>query len=131
MLRLVFVFFLVTATGCAKGLYDWGSYNKHLYSYYDNPEALESFRVSLETHLSRMEAQGKHPAPGLYAELGTLYLELGDRLTALRYYQKEYDTWPESQHMMAAIIKRLNTLEQKALQQNEVSNNEESNDESS
>lgn len=110
MLRLLLIGLLLTAAGCAKGLYDWGSYNRHLYNYYDNPAGLQSFRASLESHLSRVEAEGKRPAPGLYAELGTLYLQLGDRLSALRYYQKEHDTWPESRHMMAAMIQRINAL---------------------
>ncbi|MCG8313656.1 MAG: DUF4810 domain-containing protein [Pseudomonadales bacterium] len=122
MLRLLFICFLLTSAGCARGLYDWGSYNNHLYNYYENPAAVNRFRASLEKHLTQVEAQGKRPAPGLYAELGTLYFQLGDNLTALRYYQKEYDTWPESQHMMAAMIKRINSLPQQDLRQNEVAN---------
>ena len=50
---------------------------------------------------------GKVPPPGLYAELGTLYLEAGDTQTAIDYYQKEQDAWPESQHLMTSLITTL------------------------
>lgn len=111
-MRLVVVGLLVlTAAGCANNrLYDWGGYDSYLYAYYDNPSQLQYFRDALQQHIEYMEQQGKKPAPGLYAELGTLYLEQGDRLSALHYYEKERLAWPESKHLMSALITNINKL---------------------
>lgn len=96
---------LVVLPGCAaKGQYDWNNYDAGLYRYYKDPTSAEAFRTSMETHLKTLEAKGLRPAPGLYAELGTLYLERGDRPTALTYYGKERDAWPESRHLMDAMV---------------------------
>jgi hypothetical protein len=57
--------------------------------------------------LAELESRKVRPAPGLYAELGTLYLENGDRISAARYYTKERDAWPESRYMMDALLANL------------------------
>jgi hypothetical protein len=48
--------------------------------------------------------------PGLYAELGTLYLQMGEQVKAIAMYVKERDTWPESKSLMDALIKNLRRL---------------------
>ena len=98
----------LSVAGCSgHRLYDWGGYDSYLYSYYENPQAAESFRKALETHISRLESMGRTPPPGLYAELGTLYLERGDTRQAIAFYEKEQQAWPESQHLMASLIANL------------------------
>jgi len=105
---LVAAVVLVVLPGCAApGLYAWNSYDANLYRYYKDPTSAEAFRTSMETHLKTLESKGVRPAPGLYAELGTLYLERGDRTTAVTYYQKERDAWPESRHLMDAMLSTL------------------------
>lgn len=108
-MRFLFVsVILVLLSGCGQKLYDWGGYNSSLYSYYDNPEYAEIFLATLEQHIGRLEAAGKVPAPGLYAELGTLYLEKGNTEQAIEMYKKERQAWPESQQLMASLINGLN-----------------------
>ncbi len=90
---------------CAqKGLYQWNGYDKSLYDFYDKPESAEQFRLQLETHLNTLEQRKDKIPPGLYAELGTLYLQKGDRETALRWYDKERSAWPESKYLMDTMI---------------------------
>jgi len=72
-----------------------------------SPNAGEEFRVALEAHLANMQAQKKRPAPGLYAELGTIYLSLGDVPNAIRNYRSERDAWEESRPFMTALITQL------------------------
>jgi hypothetical protein len=98
--------------GCASkpSLYDWGGYDAGLYGYYKSPSSAEGFRVSMETQLKEIESRNKKPAPGLYAELGTLYLESGDRATAATYYRKEHDAWQESRYLMDVMIKNLEKM---------------------
>ena len=54
-----------------------------------------------------MEGSGQKVAPGLYAELGTLYLQLGSAEKAIAMYKKERDAWPESKGLMTAMIQNL------------------------
>ena len=44
--------------------------------------------------------------PGIYAEVGTIYLERGPA-TAVTYYKKERDAWAESRTLMDSMIKAL------------------------
>jgi hypothetical protein len=97
--------------GCAKPMkYDWGGYDSGLYGYYKSPASADNFRVSLEEQVKAVEGRKMRPAPGIYAEIGTLYLEKGDRTTAATYYQKERDAWPESRYLMETLLKSLERM---------------------
>jgi len=85
-------------------MYKWGSYDEMLYQSYKSPEKSDAFRESLELHLTKMEQSQQKVAPGLYAELGTLYLQAGDRGKAVSFYIKERDAWPESKGLMETLI---------------------------
>ena len=101
---------MVALPGCSTRQYDWNNYDAGLYQYYKDPTSVEAFRTSMEGHLKSLEEKKLRPAPGLYAELGTLYLERGDRLTAASYYRKERDAWPESRHLMDAMLSNLEKM---------------------
>ncbi len=104
-------------SGCATtstSLYEWGQYDEKLYQTYAHPEKAEEFRLSLQAHIGLMEESGKKIAPGLYAELGTLYLQSGDKQKALLAYGKEREAWPESIGLMDAMIKNLENIPSKA-----------------
>jgi len=93
-------------TGCqtTSGLYHWGDYESGLYSYYKDPAELAALSEQLLEAID--EANGRVP-PGLYAEYGTLLLQQGKKDEAVIYYTKEKELWPESQHLMNAMIKNL------------------------
>lgn len=101
---------IVVLPGCATRQYEWNNYDASLYRYYKDPTSGEAFRTSMESHLKTLEERKLRPAPGLYAELGTLYLERGDRATAATYYRKERDAWPESRHLMDAMLSNLDKM---------------------
>lgn len=112
---LLVIAVLVLLPGCAPNRqYAWNNYDASLYRYYKEPNSAEAFRTSMEAHLKDLETNKLRPAPGLYAELGTLYLERGDRLTAAAYYQKERDAWPESRHLMDAMLANLEKMKRGA-----------------
>jgi hypothetical protein len=106
-------------TGCANrsGIYQWGGYDAMLYQSYKNPEKALEFRQGLELHISKMEASKQKIAPGLYAELGTLYLQAGDATKAVAMYTKEREVWPESRGLMDALI---NNVAKRASEKSEV-----------
>lgn len=78
-----------------------------LYASYKDPAKIEEMRVSLESQIGEAEKRGQKVPPGLYAELGTLYLQAGDNNRALGLYKNERKAWPESRGMMDAMIKTL------------------------
>jgi hypothetical protein len=113
MKLLAAVVFALSMVGCATKppLYKWGGYDELLYQSYKSPDRTEAMRVGLETHLAVLEKERALVPPGMYAEIGTIYLEKGDRLTAITYYKKERETWAESKTLMDSMIK---TLESKS-----------------
>jgi hypothetical protein len=109
--RLLFVSFAaLVLSGCAtqnQTIYQWGGYDELLYQSYKSPDRVEAMRVGLEALLVKLDTQKQKPPPGLYAELGTLYLQLGDDKKALTNYELERRNWPESKTLMDSLIKTL------------------------
>ena len=98
----------ILVSGCANNrIYEWDNYDTKLYKYYKDPTSAEEMRVSMQEHFKTLESRNLKPAPGMYAELGTLYLERGDRTSAAEWYKKERDAWPESRPMMDAMLTNL------------------------
>lgn len=95
--------------GCAtqKGAYDWGDYDELLYRSYKDASRADEYRVGLETHIAALEKSHGRVPPGLYAELGTAYLQAGDSERALDLYARERDAWPESKGLMDVMISSL------------------------
>lgn len=104
IILLSFVAILANCSG-PKTLYNWGSYTDSFHKY--NKNSIDNAR--LEKELSKVlidsENKGRVP-PGLYAEYGYILLESGKTDDAIRYFEKESKTWPESKKFMAAMIKR-------------------------
>lgn len=101
---------LAMTAGCASTNgpgYDWGKYDELLYRSYKDPQQAEALRVSLDAHVRAVEQQGKRPPPGLYAELGTAYLQMGDTASAVSWYSKEWNAWPESRALMETLIRNI------------------------
>lgn len=115
------VMFYLIATSClaacaTPSTYQWSSYDTGLYQMYKDPDKAEELRVTLETLIQDQEKNGKKVAPGLYAELGTLYLQKGAPDMAIDMYTKERDAWPESKGLMDALIKNLQRRKQASIE---------------
>lgn len=112
MIRTITLLGCLALTGCAtNNLYQWGGYEDQLYAAYKDPTKVESLRLKLENVLQEAQQSGRRVAPGLYAELGTVYLQAGNRQQAIRYYELERRTWPDSTLLMTAMIQNLERLE--------------------
>lgn len=108
MYKCLIAFLAFLLTGCvAPPIYQWGAYERDLYTAYKDPTQYEVMRLKLEALTTEIEARGERVAPGIYAELGTLYLQKGDSNTAISMYKKERDAWPESKGLMTAMIQNL------------------------
>ena len=69
--------------------YQWGEYEGLLYAAYKDPARIEELTVGLKELIAQLEQNNQKVAPGLYAELGTLYLQAGSRDNALSMYRKD------------------------------------------
>jgi hypothetical protein len=108
MRAVVVLAFSLLLVGCAAPrLYNWGGYDQALYAGYKDVTKMEALRVKLETHVSAMELAKQKVAPGLYAELGTLYLQSGATSKAIGLYSQERQAWPESAQLMTSLIQNL------------------------
>lgn len=99
--------------GCAAPpMYQWGGYENALYAGYKDPAKMETMRLQMEKHIATMETSKQKVAPGLYAELGTLYLQAGELDKAISLYSQERAAWPESKGLMTAMIQNLERRQQ-------------------
>ena len=104
ILVLTCTFLIGCTTPSASGFY-WGQYPQTLYAYKKNPAP--STRLRHQNELLRLidYANTRHTRvpPGVYAELGKLYLDQGDEALAFAYFQKEQQLYPESTILMNQI----------------------------
>jgi hypothetical protein len=106
-MRLIYSLVCALAvSGCAtnKNLYDWGGYDALLYNSYKDPTTVGANIQKLEAHIHTLEAGKQKVPPGLYADLGTLQLQAGDKEKAQANFTKERELWPESAGLMNALI---------------------------
>lgn len=96
----------IALSGCAtkSGLYDWGGYDSMLYGSYKDPATVGANMQKLESHIQMLEQSKKKVPPGLYADLGTLQLQAGDKDKARANFLRERQAWPESAGLMDALI---------------------------
>jgi hypothetical protein len=107
MKRLYSVAIALVLTGCAapnNRLYDWGGYDGLLYQSYKEPATVAANMQKLEEHIHKLEQSQQKVAPGLYADLGTMYLQTGDKEKARANFTKERELWPESRVLMDALL---------------------------
>lgn len=109
MKSIIALLSMLVLSGCAnqRTLYDWGGYNGMLYESYKKPDTTAANLQKLQEHIAKLEKGSVKIAPGLYADLGTLYLQAGDRTRAIESYRKERAAWQESAGLMDAMIKNL------------------------
>ena len=71
MHRIIFIFIsLLLISGCASNrLYQWGDYEKSLYSSYKDQTKFEEMKVELEAHINTLEQSGQKVPPGLYTNM--------------------------------------------------------------
>lgn len=98
--------FAALLSGCASNTrYHWAGYADNVYQHEANQLTDEEYLEKLVSGVQYAEKNNKLVPPGYYADVGTAYLKLGDADSALAYYEKERNLWPESQYFMDTLIK--------------------------
>ena len=85
--------------------FEWGGYEGSLFAYSKHPEHREAYRQSLKQAIDAGKASNRL-APGLYAELGFLSLEDGDRAAAETFFNQEMSAFPESATFLKGVMAR-------------------------
>ncbi|MDR2964951.1 MAG: DUF4810 domain-containing protein [Treponema sp.] len=95
-------------SGCVtSGIYHWGDSESITRMYLKGGEDINVQIQQLESIKQEIEASGKSFPPGFNAHLGMLYAEVGNRQTAIRYFEAEKALFPESAHYMDFTISRI------------------------
>ena len=105
------VVLLSFAVGCqtARPLYYWGHYETLLYQTYRSPEKASAAEQveRLQEDLAKAAAANLSPNPGLHAQLGLAYVNLGNVEAAIREFEQEKTLFPESAPFMDRMLARL------------------------
>lgn len=87
--------------------FHWGNYESNLYEYFHTPAHRDEVLQDQLAFIARIEARQQLPAPGIYADTGTMLYLKGDKPRALEFYRKELQAWPESEYLMTTLITNL------------------------
>ena len=97
-----------SAAGCAtapKTLYAWHGYDDALYLQAKAPQDNEAYLERLKQIIEAAETSQDKVPPGICAEYGYALFTNGQLDDAVTYYEKERDTWPESNVFMEKMIR--------------------------
>lgn len=110
---------LLLMTGCAtqqKALYNYGTYSESYYAYEQDASAenLLALQKAIEEAIANAgdSVSGRVP-PGMYANLGYIYLKQGNAKEAVKDFEMEKKLYPESAHFMDRVIEKVNKAEAK------------------
>lgn len=117
-LNLMFVLSaILLMAGCAsqpKALYMYGDYSSRYYMSKKEPtqqSALE-LQKSIEYAIENAgQSSSNRVAPGMYANLGYIYLKSGNNQKAIENFEKEKAAYPESTHFMNRMIQKIKVSE--------------------
>ena len=92
-----------------RSLYEWGSYEDHLYQYLASgkPVDLDAHARKLATDIRNAEQKRRIPGPGVHAELGYLLYLKGRYDEARQQFAAEKAAFPESATLMDGILARM------------------------
>lgn len=116
---LIFIAFAIIMSGCAqqpKPLYNYGNYSESYYASKKDVGEKSTLQLqqSMEQAIERAEESksGRVP-PGMYANLGYMYLKSGNPRGAVVNFEKEKSVYPEAAHFMDRMIKKVELAEGK------------------
>ncbi|WP_440906018.1 DUF4810 domain-containing protein [Catenovulum sp. SX2] len=105
-------FVALLSVGCAtkdNRQYYWGNYETIIYGHHlkqeDFPAQVQIQQLTKD--IEKAQTIGKPVAPGVYAHLGMLYANIGDRDLALAALTKEKELYPDSTLLIDGLVTRL------------------------
>jgi len=111
---IVFIFFIVACAERPKPLYNYENYAQTYYEDKKNhsPESALELQKAIELSIANTNnSQSGRVPPGMYANLGYIYLKMGKSQEAIMSFKKEKETYPESIRFMDRMIKKVELAE--------------------
>lgn len=116
LIVVALAFIIVGCTHQPTTLYEYGDYSQSYYADKKNmsEESTLKLQMSMEQAIEKSgeSISGRVP-PGMYANLGYMYLKSGNPDKAVALFQKEKLTYPESTRFMNRLIKKVELAEGK------------------
>ncbi|MBC7458414.1 MAG: DUF4810 domain-containing protein [Bdellovibrionaceae bacterium] len=100
----------ILLSSCASSTkYYWGSYEKLIYSQYQEPgKVTPDFQIqSMQADIQKAASRNLPLPPGFYAHLGFQYLQIGKAGEARQYLTAEKKAFPESAVLMDRFLKKI------------------------
>lgn len=108
LMLLMFNLVLGCSFNATPSLYYWKGYQGTVYEQLEsNTSDPVKQTIALEHIVIQANAQGKSVPPGLYANLGMLYAEVGRFSEAKASFEKEKNLFPESTTYMTFLMSNL------------------------
>lgn len=107
--------FLLSGCGSKEPLYNYGDYSQEYYNYKKNmsPETQLELQKAIEQAIENADdGSSDRVAPGMYANLGYIYLKTGNTKLAKQNFIKEKALYPEATHFMDRLIQKIDALEE-------------------
>lgn len=101
--------------GCAnqKPMYYWGDYSGSLYKVHKDPNEknVAEHQVQLEMIIKQSQERNLRVPPGVYGELGYIYALRNNSKEAVKLFEMEKQTYPESTIFMENMIQQVEKRE--------------------
>jgi hypothetical protein len=110
IITLSAAFLLSACSSGPKPLYNYEDYSDTYYGAKKNmtEESSLELQKSIENAIENAsESSSGRVAPGMYANLGYIYLKSGKSKEAIASFEKEKSIYPESAHFMDRMIKKV------------------------
>ncbi len=114
----ILTYVLLFTFGCAtratqKPMYYWGDYSGSLYKIHKDPNKknIAEHQVQLETIIKQSEERDLRVPPGVYGELGYIYALKNNSKEAVKLFEMEKQTYPESTIFIDNMIQQVQKRE--------------------
>lgn len=103
-------------SGCSgkKPMYEYSNYSQSYYQLKQtgDAESTSKWKTSLEESIEKSNVLAIRVPPGIYANLGYLYLKVGDTQKAISFFKAEKALYPESGVFMDNLIKKAELMKE-------------------
>ncbi|MEQ1976009.1 DUF4810 domain-containing protein [Xenorhabdus sp. SGI240] len=98
---------LVGCVNAPKTIYEWGNYQSTLYQYYQQDKTGPQEQLqALQKVVEQAKAKDNPVPPGLHAQMGLLYSNIGNIGDAFQQFEIEKNLFPESAPYMDFLLSK-------------------------
>lgn len=105
LMAMCILFLSACASQTTPPLYYWGDYSNNVYQGMQNKMSAQEQIDAIEQYLEQSRAKNLSVAPGVYAQLGLLYIQTDRLPEAERSFAEEKQRFPESAHFMDFLLR--------------------------